>query len=269
MAVASHRERTRRHFEKRTRPVTDIRVDDSRATPVTWWSRADRFWAGELGVDAALLRSGDVHLHERVDPRSRPPVIVVSTSCATVLSVARAHLAAFTAAGLDIDAMKRDPRGYLGSVCADSLEVRGPAYLGYWPTSASASASRGRIRELGPADQTALAALRDVAPDEWNEAGFGAGSRLFGQAADGVILAVAGYETWLPDLAQLQVLCHPDHRRRGMATGVLNAVIEHALGARLLPQYRARDGNVASRGLAARLGFVEYGWMATIYLHEA
>jgi hypothetical protein len=31
-----------------------------------------------------------------------------------------------------------------------------------------------------------------------------------------------------------------------------------------LPQYRARDGNAASVALAKQVGFVEYGWMATV-----
>jgi hypothetical protein len=47
---------------------------------------------------------------------------------------------------------------------------------------------------------------------------------------------------------------------------VLAAAIGHARASWLLPQYRARDANVASRAVAERMGFEEYGWMATIRL---
>lgn len=54
------------------------------------------------------------------------------------------------------------------------------------------------------------------------------------------IIAVAGYERWSGEIAQLQVSCHPGYRRRGLAAEPLTAAI------------------------AAALGFVEYGWMATV-----
>ena len=56
------------------------------------------------------------------------------------------------------------------------------------------------------------------------------------------------------------------HHRRGRAAETLTAAINDALAAKLLPQYRARDGNVASVALAKRVGFVEYGWMATVLI---
>jgi predicted GNAT family acetyltransferase len=109
-----------------------------------------------------------------------------------------------------------------------------------------------------------LASLRDVAPAEWEEAGLGPQSRVFGVRADGQIVAVAGYERWSGEIAQLRVFCHPGYRRRGLAAESLTAAIGYALADNLLPQYRARDGNAASLALARRMGFVEYGWMATV-----
>jgi RimJ/RimL family protein N-acetyltransferase len=117
---------------------------------------------------------------------------------------------------------------------------------------------------LDSAGLAALVSLRDVAPVEWEEAGIGPDARAFGVRAEGQIVAVTGYERWPHDIAQLQVFCRPGYRRRGLAAESLTAAIGDALAAKLLPQYRARDGNAASVALAKRVGFVEYGWMATV-----
>jgi predicted GNAT family acetyltransferase len=83
---------------------------------------------------------------------------------------------------------------------------------------------------------------------------------------DDRIVAVAGYERWSGQIAQLQVFCHPGYRRRGLAVELLKTAISEALADNLLPQYRARDGNAASLALAKRVGLVEYGWMATVFV---
>jgi len=117
---------------------------------------------------------------------------------------------------------------------------------------------------LGGDGLASLASLRDIAPAEWEEAGIGPDSRVFGLRVEDRIVAVAGYERWSGQIAQLQVFCHPGYRRRGLAAEPLKAAISEALADNLLPQYRARDGNAASLALAKRVGFFEYGWMATV-----
>jgi RimJ/RimL family protein N-acetyltransferase len=117
---------------------------------------------------------------------------------------------------------------------------------------------------LGGDGLASIASLRDIAPAEWEEAGIGPDSRVFGLRVEDRIVAVAGYERWSGQIAQLQVFCHPGYRRRGLAAEPLKAAISEALAENLLPQYRARDGNAASLALAKRVGFVEYGWMATV-----
>lgn len=232
---------------------------------MNWRSHVDRFWAGELGLSAGALRRDGFHVCERADPERQPRAIVVGTSSATILSLPRGCAGAFEAAGLNLGEMKSAPRRYLSGLSSNSsLEVRGPAYLAYWPPSSQVPPPQGLIRELSADDGASLTALRDLAPEEWSEAGIGADSRVFGALVAGRIVAVAGYECWPAQLAHLQVFCLPDYRRRGLATNALRGAMRHALAAGLLPQYRARDANMASRALATRLGFVEYGWMATV-----
>jgi len=232
---------------------------------VDWVDQADRFWASELGVAPGVLRTEGFHVFERTDATAQPRAPMVGTSSATVVSLPTGQAQAFEKAGLSLKQMERAPRRYVAScVSIHSLEVRGPAYLAYWPTPSSRPPLGAQAESLDGDDLASLESLRDVAPAEWEEAGIGSDSRVFGLRAGGQIVAVAGYERWSGGIAQLQVFCHPGHRRRGLAAESLKAAIRHALADNLLPQYRARDGNAASLALAKRVGFVEYGWMATV-----
>jgi len=232
---------------------------------VDWVGQADRFWAGELGVAPRVLRTEGFHVFERPDAAAQPRAPMIGTSSATVVSLPAGLAHAFENAGLSLTQMERAPRRYVAScVSIHSLEVRGPAYLAYWPVPSPRPPLQGQAESLDSDGLASLASLRDVAPVEWEEAGIGPDSRVFGLRAEGHIVAVAGYERWPGEIAQLQVFCHPGYRRRGLAAKSLTAAISHALADNLLPQYRARDGNAASLALAKRVGFVEYGWMATV-----
>lgn len=233
-----------------------------------WVDEADRFWASELEVAPGVLRTDGFRVLERASVDARHRATVVGTSSATIVSLPEGRAPAFENAGLSLEEMARSPRRYLTSCHSlHSLEVRGPAYLGYWP-SAHRPRSQGLTEVLDGDGLARLAFLRDTAPAEWKEAGIGPDSRVLGLRVEGQIVAVAGYEPWAGHIAQLQVFCHPNYRRRGLAAEPLKAAISSALADHLLPQYRARDANAASLALARRVGFVEYGWMATVLLPD-
>jgi RimJ/RimL family protein N-acetyltransferase len=232
---------------------------------VDWVDQADRLWAGELGVAPRMLRTDGFRVFERTDADAQPRATIVGTSSATIVSLPQGGTHAFEDAGLSLEQMQSSPRRYVAS-CASiqSLEVRGPALLAYWPPSSPPPAPREQTSRLGVDGLASLTSLRDIAPTDWEEAGIGPHSRVFGLRLEDRLVAVAGYEPWSDQIAQLQVFCHPGYRRRGLAAEPLKAAISHALADKLLPQYRARDGNAASVALAKRVGFVEYGWMATV-----
>ena len=81
--------------------------------------------------------------------------------------------------------------------------------------------------------------------------------------------AGAGYAEWEQIIAHLGVLTPPPFRRRGF--GVLSAALatNEALDFGLMPQWRSRIENTASRRTAARLGFVEVGSQTTVLLAAA
>jgi RimJ/RimL family protein N-acetyltransferase len=232
---------------------------------VDWVDEADRFWAGELGVAPRVLRTDGIHVFERADADTQPRATIVGTSSATIVSLPAGRTPTFEDAGLSLEQMQRSPRRYVAScVSIQTLEVRGPALLAYWPPSTPSPVPRAQTSLLDADGLASLTSLRDTAPTEWEEAGIGPDSRVFGLRLEDRLVAVAGYERWSDHIAQLQVFCHPGYRRRGLAAEPLKAATRHALADNLLPQYRARDGNTASVALAKRVGFVEYGWMATV-----
>ena len=226
-----------------------------------WRAQMDRFWAAELGVSVAALERPGLAIYTRAD--AEPRVTILGTTTATVVSVPDSGRDLFENAGFRFDRLEANARAAL-TVYGEhaTLDVRGPAYLGVW--SGAPRLAVGVAQRIVSPMPTAVAELRDIAPAEWHEAGFGPESIVFGAEVEGGLVAVAGYERW-DVIAHLQVFSHPRFRRRGFAAAVLTAAIRHAVGAGLLPQYRARDGNQASRALADALGFEEYGWMATIW----
>jgi len=81
--------------------------------------------------------------------------------------------------------------------------------------------------------------------------------------------AGAGYAEWEQIIAHLGVLTPPPFRRRGF--GLVSAALatNEALDLGLVPQWRSRIENTASRRTAARLGFVEVGSQTTVLLAAA
>jgi GNAT superfamily N-acetyltransferase len=212
-----------------------------------------------------VLRTDGFHVFERTDTDAQPRATVVATSSATIVSLPQGRAHVFENAGLELAEMERSPRRYVASCRAThALEIRGPAYLGYWPPSYPQPTPLAQTEPIVGDSLVSLTALRDIAPAEWEEAGIGRHSQIFGLRVEGRLVAVAGYERWPGQIAQLQVFCHPAYRRRGLAAEPLKDAISKALADNLLPQYRARDGNAASVALARRVGFFEYGWMATV-----
>jgi len=81
------------------------------------------------------------------------------------------------------------------------------------------------------------------------------------------IIAAAGYRDWPGDVAHLSVLTAAHARGRGLAQATATAAVSHALAESKLPQWRA--GPLASRRVAAVLGFREIGSQVSIRLSGA
>ena len=78
--------------------------------------------------------------------------------------------------------------------------------------------------------------------------------------------AGAGHDEWEQIIAHLGVLTPPAFRRRGFGLVAAALATNEALDLGLVPQWRSRIENSASRRTAARLGFVEVGSQTTVML---
>lgn len=81
--------------------------------------------------------------------------------------------------------------------------------------------------------------------------------------------AGAGFAEWEQIIAHLGVLTPPGFRRRGFGLQAAALATNEALDLGLVPQWRSRIENSASRRTAARLGFLEVGSQTTVVLHRS
>ncbi|MFI7105115.1 GNAT family N-acetyltransferase [Nonomuraea sp. NPDC050227] len=145
---------------------------------------------------------------------------------------------------------------------SERLEVRevlGPATLAYVDAEAFVPSHAGtEVERLAAGDRDVGGLLAAASEQDADESGLAeVDSAVWAVRAGGDVVAAAGYRTWLDTAAHLSVLTAEGFRGRGLARAVASAAVADALGAGLLPQWRARPE--ASRRVARALGFRELG----------
>lgn len=146
------------------------------------------------------------------------------------------------------------------------VDVLGPAALLYLDRADFRPAHGGVVVAEVPGDDDRLAALLARAgAEDAAESGMVDVTSSVWVLRDGAdIVAAAGYALWPQSVAHLSVLVAPDRRGRGLARTVASAAVARALGAGLLPQWRARPQ--PSRRVALVLGFRELGAQLSVRL---
>lgn len=112
----------------------------------------------------------------------------------------------------------------------------------------------------------AVALERACPADDTAEASVSEAAERFVLMVDDQPVAGAGYDEWSGLLAHISVLTSPEHRRSGYGGLIAALAANDAFAAGLVPQWRARVDNRASRRLAERLGFAEIGTQTTVTL---
>lgn len=148
----------------------------------------------------------------------------------------------------------------------------GQAVLAYGDRYVSTSQpGLGELAQV-PVDDDPAAAValeKRCPPDDVAEVGLAEMSRVLVTLDDREQpTAGAGYDEWQGLLGHLGVLTPPELRRTGRGTLAAALALNDALDAGLVPQWRARVDNVASRRLARRLGLVEAGSQTTVVLNS-
>lgn len=140
----------------------------------------------------------------------------------------------------------------------------GRAYLSFADDLPMAQPAEEVTVSTAPEDAVRLEAL--CPPDDNNEVGLSNMDKTFVLLHGSEPVAGSGYEEWESILGHLSVLTAPAFRRRGHGC-LMGAIAGHeALGAGLIPQWRAHEDNAASRATARSLGFVEAGTQTSVYL---
>ncbi|WP_375423595.1 GNAT family N-acetyltransferase [uncultured Friedmanniella sp.] len=146
--------------------------------------------------------------------------------------------------------------------------VLGQAALAYTDRYAAVEG----LRDVPVADDsaTAVALEKTCPPDDVREVGLAEMAKVFITLDDrDRPTAGAGYDEWQGILGHLGALTAPEHRRSGRGTMAAALALNDALDVGLVPQWRARVDNVASRRLARRVGFTEVGAQTTVTLTPA
>lgn len=112
----------------------------------------------------------------------------------------------------------------------------------------------------------AVALERSCPADDTAEATVSDATERFVLMVDDIPVAGAGYDEWSGLLAHIAVLTAPEHRRHGYGGLIAALAANDAFAAGLVPQWRARVDNRASRRLAETLGFAEVGTQTTVSL---
>ena len=134
----------------------------------------------------------------------------------------------------------------------------GPAWLGYADAKSLRSVEATATRMLTENDRAAVAQLREACtPLDWEHGGSSLDrDPVAGTFADGLLVALAGYETWGERIAHIAIVAHPAYRGRGFARAAVAAIARHGLSNGLVLQYRTLESNTASRRIADSLGFI-------------
>ncbi|MBM4555309.1 GNAT family N-acetyltransferase [Prescottella equi] len=210
-------------------------------------------WARELGLpDRALGEPGTRHV--RVDETTdRIRFVTVSGASALVgpdwaVERARLHDDDELVHGGGLLALAKDHAG----------RCSGPVELGW---AADFGKSIAVDEPLVSHECEHVVALQSLCPpDDVAEAGLTGKSTWYTIVDDDHRpLASAGYTEWQGIVADMGALTAPFARRRGLGMTAAQLATNDALDAGLIPQWRAHRDNVASRRLAARLGYEELG----------
>jgi len=222
------------------------------------WTRVQHGWANQLSVPVEALASSGTRFIAR-ENATAVVVVELKDSCVVVgPPPVTAHLQGFDKSELlDMKLM------------VATLELFQPRPIG----TASLSYRDARLaRRVSVTTALAAPAMVErlqegVSAGEWDESGLsGMPNRWAALTPEGRVAALAGFERWGTDIAQMGVATSPAERGRGYAAAAAGEAMTAALDDGLVAQWRCQVGNAASERLAAYLGLTLLGRQAAVAL---
>lgn len=225
----------------------------------------DAEWEARLGVDRSILHSGGVHVVAADRGRNDAMSFLLGETCIVVVAgdevaSARRALAGFEpAAAFTAEALR--------SLVGSDAQVDGPSWHSYTDRRSFLGTADSAAVPVGGEDAALLAFLEGIDVADRAEAGFRQDSsnadpettRLWVLRDHDRVVAAGNMTEWRGVPADVGVLTSPAERGRGIAGRLVGAMVAAALPAVGVVRYRALASNVASLGIARRLGFDPYG----------
>ncbi len=143
-------------------------------------------------------------------------------------------------------------------------DVLGPAALYFTLTHPQIPTDGITVERIAVGGRQAIELTSRVSPDEAQEADVEEATVTFAAMVAGEAAAVVGYRVWPGGIAHFSALTDPAHRRHGYGRAAAREAVAHALGAGLLPQWRARP--LASQRFAQTFGMQRVGTQVSIYI---
>jgi GNAT superfamily N-acetyltransferase len=223
--------------------------------------RVDAYWASFFGCRIEAMRAARTLVLPHVGLEDYAGVFLLRRGPACLVSVPAPAVAELTQRLAALPPEIVFDATFLSETFSKRVDrIIGPAWYGcadgerFQPPSDR----QGRLLESGDAD--AFRCLVEACGETEREHSSMAFDRppLFGCFLDGRLVAVAGYQVWDGELANIGVLTHPAHRGRGYGRAVVSSIAAEAHRRGLVPHYRALLTNEASIAVARALGFQEY-----------
>lgn len=220
-------------------------------------------WSRHLGLGDSALRPGHRHIKIDSDETSVTFVRLGDASALIGPEIAVSEASAFTDAELSV----REFFGALGTG-----RCRGPVILSFADDVGTSIDRHDPLISHELAHVLALEAL--CAPDDVIAAELTRKRSWFTLLSDSEPaetappLAAAGYLEWAGVLADVGVLTAPDARRQSNAQVVARLATNDAFDEGMIPQWRTNAENGASRRLAARLGYEEWGVFVSVEISQ-
>jgi GNAT superfamily N-acetyltransferase len=224
--------------------------------------RVDEYWAAVFGCPVERLWAPGCSVSAYDMPGAY--VLVHGDSCRIATPAAWVPMLAH--ASRDLSAGDALDRRRWSELLPRITAIHGPSVHAYLDSVAELP-DPGDVIEV---NGDALTDLRSACPPaEWAEGGFGDTGRFFALHKAGTLVAAGNLTEWRGVPSDIGLVTHPDHRGRGygLLVGALAARV--AIAESGIARYRVLADNLASRRIARRLGFVEYGSNLMIRLVDA
>lgn len=225
----------------------------------------DAYWSGALGLPADELHQSEVKVVAAGNGDDGVVLLRLGPACVVVVEQEHVDGTSAAVASLDPDAVFN--RTTALALAGADAEVHGPSWHGYVDRLSFSGLDAQDVERLDPADRRLVALRNECGVAQWREAGFPmepstddpARCAFYGLSVDGVLVAAGNLTDWRGSPADVGLLTHPDHRRRGLATQVAGTMVADWLPEAGLIRYRALTTNVPSLTIARRIGFEGYG----------